>query len=84
MCVYIPPEGSSFYIERHEKNGISELEDEQLNIVVENLECDYMLAGDFNARPADVADFIVEDNLSHIDNSDWYETDTFDPSQKLY
>ena len=80
MCVYmyIPPEGSSFYIERHEKNGISELEGELLNIVVENMECDYMLAGDFNARTADVADFIIDDNISHIDNSDWYETDTFD------
>jgi hypothetical protein len=60
-----------------EQNGISELEGELLNIVVENLDCDYMLAGDFNARTADLSDFIVDDDISHIEDSDWYETDNF-------
>ena len=50
MCVYVPPDGSSFYEKCSGNIAIHKLEEDILNLRIDNMNCDYMLVGDFNSR----------------------------------
>jgi exonuclease III len=76
-CVYIPPDGSTFYDNRPERDGITELESHLVTLVSDNNDSDIFMMGDFNARTSDDADYILDDTVTHLPVEEWYTADTF-------
>ena len=81
-CVYIPCDGSTFSTDRIETNGIYELEQSIAEIVTEHSDCNIILCGDLNSRTGVCDDFIIEDDISYIHDSDWYTEDNFNIKRK--
>ncbi len=82
-CLYIPNEGSTFYTNRIDSNGIFELEELLSDIVIANPDCHLMLCGDFNSRTAEQCDYIESDDISFVqDYYDWYQEDDFNMGRK--
>ena len=79
-CVYIPCEGSSFYTNRNEPNGIENLFDELITIMDEN--DSIVLMGDLNSRTSDLPDFIKDDSSDHMSFPDWWASDNFSIPRK--
>jgi exonuclease III len=77
-CVYIPCEGSTFYVDRPESDGIAELESFLVNMVSDHGECDLFVMGDLNARTRTEEDYILDDDVTYIPGVDeWYVVDGF-------
>ena len=77
-CVYIPPEASTFYANRQEQNGITELEYFLMDVMIENTDSDILVIGDLNSRTGVEQDYIMDDNINHIPGADdWYIVDDF-------
>ena len=75
---YVSPEGSNIYINLDEKNGISSLENNVCTIRSQYPACSIFLAGDLNARTKNFIDFIPDDNLQFVFNTDVvYNDDNF-------
>jgi len=75
---YVSPDGSCYYNDRDEKNGLSEM-----YTCLENIKIDYpnthlFLAGDLNSRCKDFIDYIPYDNLARIFGNIEYDGSTFD------
>ena len=83
-CLYIPCEGSTFYADKIETNGILELEQSLTEIVTVHKDCNLILCGDLNARTGVCDDFIIDNDISYIDlhDLDWYPEDTFKMNRK--
>ena len=77
-CVSIPPEASTFYANRQEQNGITELEYFLMDVMIENTDSDILVIGDLNSRTGVEQDYIMDDNIKHISGADdWYIVDDF-------
>ena len=76
--MYTPPEGSTFYTDRQERDGIVDIETTILDILSEIGDCNIFVAGDLNARTGSEDDFIQDDNIMHLPGvEDWYPVDDF-------
>ena len=76
---YIAPENSPIYT-NSQLNGIEVLHDNVNSIIADFPNIELFLAGDFNARTANLLDYIPNDDLSYIFNDDCldYPSDAFD------
>ena len=54
VCVYVPPEGSPYYVHFDVENGISLLEDCLMDCLVSNTDFHVLLCGDLNSRTSNV------------------------------
>ena len=67
--VYVAPENSVMY-DGQPLNGI-EILSEQLRCILSDLQgISFIVAGDLNSRVGDMLDFIPDDNIDHVFNSD--------------
>ena len=75
---YIAPENSPIYT-NSQLNGIEVLHDNVNSIIADFPNIELFLAGDFNARTANLLDYIPNDDLSYIFNDDCldYPSDAF-------
>ena len=76
VCSYIFPEGSNRYVT--EQNGIEILKEKMTELKAEHGDSKLVVMGDLNARIGHEQDFIWDDNVTFMNNMDWYEVDTFD------
>ena len=75
VCVYIPCENSTFYARKEEENGILGLLNELIELVCPT--SNVILMGDFNARTAELADYITDDDINYLALPTWWESDAF-------
>ena len=72
IATYIPPEKSTAY---HDDNcdGISNLEGFILyEVSKKDSDFLYIITGDLNARSGFIQDYILDDNIDHLSDSNWY------------
>ena len=77
VFVYVPHEGSSFYHERDETNGLVEFEKSLADIYASHRDCELLIAGDFNSRTGNLPDYLVNDDITFVPNMEWYIEDNF-------
>ena len=71
VFVYVPHEGSSFYHERDETNGLVEFEKSLADIYASHRDCELLIAGDFNSRTGNLPDYLVNDDITFVPNMEW-------------
>jgi hypothetical protein len=65
VCTYIPPPGSPFFLDKN-ISGFELIEDYLIQANVVLGEVHLMLCGDFNARTAELADFVsIDDEIDY-------------------
>ena len=75
LC-YAVPQGSSFQGEI-EYDTFDKIIDRILEYSTNDIDCDFLLAGDLNGRVADIPDYIVDDNIKHLPvPENLYDTNT--------
>ena len=68
---YVSPEGSTIYNNREDRNGIKSIDD-NISLLRNSYTDAYIyLAGDLNARTTNMLDYIPDDNLQNIFNTDF-------------
>ena len=83
IFVYISPEGSTIYRSTDYHNGIERLSDQIIHITSLYPDSKLFLAGDFNSRIKNFADYIADDDVSYIFNSNVdYPSDQFERNRK--
>ena len=83
IATYIPPEKSTAY---HDDNcdGISNLEGFILyEVSKKDSDFLYIITGDLNARSGFIQDYILDDNIDHLSDSNWYICDDFSRASRL-
>ena len=63
---YISPEGSCYYDDKDEKNGIFVMQSHLESIKLDYPDISLFVAGDLNSRCKDFLDYIPDDNLFHL------------------
>ena len=81
MACYLPLAGSKFY-DSLNSGGVSLVELELIKLKASYPNHCMVLSGDFNARPKDSQDFIIDDSLSHLPVPDLYDADDFKIQRK--
>ena len=77
-CIYVPCDGSTFYVDRPERDGIAELESYLVNTASDHAGCDIFVMGDFNSRTSADEDYILDDDVTYMPGADeWYVADNF-------
>jgi exonuclease III len=67
--IYIPPDGSTFYHDTSETNGVENFSHEIYTMCLDVVgeECKFFMAGDFNSRIGTEQDFIKDDDTNYLD-----------------
>lgn len=78
--LYIPPEGSNRYT--GELNGIEILRQKILEVSVDFPNHQLIITGDLNARTGNELDYILNDDISYIPNTDAYVESSFNIKRK--
>ena len=79
VCIfpYLSPEDSPIY-RNSETDGMSILEDYLFTIATDHPDKHFFLAGDLNARMKNFTDYILDDNIDHLYDTQDYPSDSFD------
>lgn len=79
IFAYLPPQGSTFYNQFNNTNGIEFTRGGNAKCNSTNKDFHIVLCGDINARCGKLSDYIVDDGLTPVDDNDddWYDIDTF-------
>ena len=76
IAIYLPPEFSPRY--EGTENGVELLEDLLYKVRSAYCNCSIMILGDLNARTGTLQDYIIDDNVEHINDMDqWYNSSSF-------
>ena len=81
IALYLPPETSPRY--DGDEKGMELLEDLLLKVRSKYCDCSILILGDLNARTGILQDYIVDDDVEHMNDIDqWYISSSFNAPRK--